>query len=154
MAQWAVLGVSVFDFCGVTSKVIYQKSTPMSIEKSKFTLCSQYNLASVSQNSLCEVLFFVYSTANFEVAQASVRGKRKAGIAPGLCMNIQFSTRFWSNRFKMLAAYALVAVPARSVVSLAWQGIRFCFSILYCLLTFCIVTRLISARFLIFSFVL
>ena len=25
MAQWAVLGVSIFDFCGVTSKVIYQK---------------------------------------------------------------------------------------------------------------------------------
>ena len=121
MTQWAAIGVSVFDFCGVTSPTIFQDSTPMfaamSIEKSDFAACSQYNLASIFQNRFCQALFFVYCPANFEVAQASVRGKRKAGIAPGLCMNIQFSTRFWSNRFKMLAACALVAISAGPVVA-------------------------------------
>lgn len=47
--------VSVFDFRGVTSEVIFQNSTPMfcpmSIEKSDFTACSQHLLASVPQNS-------------------------------------------------------------------------------------------------------
>ena len=45
MAQWAALGVSVFDFRGVSSQVFFKKSTPKfeatSIEKSDFTACSQ-----------------------------------------------------------------------------------------------------------------
>ena len=75
MPQWATLGVSVFDFRGVTSQVIFPNSTPMfqpmSIEKSKFTVCSQYNCASVFHNRFREVLFFVYCSVNFEVAQSS-----------------------------------------------------------------------------------
>ena len=97
MTQRAVLGVSVFDFCGVTSPTIFQDSTPMfaamSIEKSDFAACSQYNLASIFQNLFCEALFFVYCPANFEVAQATLEGKQMAGIAPSLCMDIQFSAR-------------------------------------------------------------
>lgn len=38
---------------------------PISIEKSSFTLCSQYNLASVFQKPFYEALFFVFSPANF-----------------------------------------------------------------------------------------
>ena len=34
--------------------------------------------------AFAEALFFVYSTANFEVAPPLVRDKQKAGIAPGL----------------------------------------------------------------------
>ena len=45
MAQWAALSVSVLEFRGVTSLMIFQDSTPMfqpmSIEKTKFTLRSQ-----------------------------------------------------------------------------------------------------------------
>ena len=45
MTQWAAIGVSVFEFRGVTSKVIFQDSTPMfaamSIAFSDFTFCSQ-----------------------------------------------------------------------------------------------------------------
>lgn len=97
MAQWAVLGVSIFEFRGVTSPMFFQNSTPMfqpmSIEKSKFAACSQYNLASIFQNLFCEALFFVYCPANFEVAQATLEGKQMAGIAPSLCMDIQFSAR-------------------------------------------------------------
>lgn len=52
--------------------LIFQDSTPkfeaMSIEKSKFIVCSQYNFACVSQSLLGEVLFFVYCSVNFEVA--------------------------------------------------------------------------------------
>ena len=88
MAQWAALGVSVFGFRAVTSPVIFQNSTPMfeamSIAFSDCTFCSQYNLASVSQNLFCETPFFAYCPANFEVAQASIEGKQKTGIAPGL----------------------------------------------------------------------
>ena len=41
---------------------------------------------------------------------------QKAGIAPGLRIKIQFFTRFWSNRIKILAAWARMAVPAASMV--------------------------------------
>lgn len=45
MTQWAAVGVSVFEFRTATSEMIFQNSTPtfwpMSIEKSKFTTCSQ-----------------------------------------------------------------------------------------------------------------
>ena len=45
MAQWATLSVSALEFRGVTSPVVFQDSTPMSlpmsIEKTKFTLRSQ-----------------------------------------------------------------------------------------------------------------
>ena len=65
MAQWAVLGVSIFDFRGVTSQVFFKNSTPkfetMSIEKSKFTACSQYNLAKFFQIPLCKILFCLLS---------------------------------------------------------------------------------------------
>ena len=40
----------------------------------------------------------------FEVAPPLFPGKQKAGIAPSLRIKIQFSTRFWSNRIRMLAA--------------------------------------------------
>ncbi len=58
-----------------------------------FTLCSRYILASVSQNSLGGSPFFVYCSVIFEVAQATLEGKQMAGIAPSLCMDIQFSAR-------------------------------------------------------------
>ena len=40
----------------------------------------------------------------FEVAPPLFPGKQKAGIAPGPRIKIQFSTTFWSNRIRMLAA--------------------------------------------------
>ena len=98
MAQRAAVGVSVLEFRGVTSLVIVQDSTPkfeaMSIEKSDFTAGSQNILASVFQNGFCECLFFVYCPANFEVAPPLILDKQKAGIAPGPCIKIQFSTKF------------------------------------------------------------
>ena len=97
MAQWASVGVSVFDFRGVTSQVFFKKSTPKfeatSIERSDFTTCSQYVLARAFQSPFCEGLFFVYCSVIFEVAQATLEGKQMAGIAPSLCMDIQFSAR-------------------------------------------------------------
>ena len=71
VTQRAAVGVSIFNFRGVSSQVIFQNSTPMfqpmSIEKSKFTACSQHNFASAFRKSCCESLFFVYCPANFEV---------------------------------------------------------------------------------------
>ena len=67
--------VCVSDFRAATSIMVFKKFTPifqpMSIEKSKFTVCSQYNCASVFHNRFREVLFFVYCSVNFEVAQSS-----------------------------------------------------------------------------------
>ena len=71
-SQWAAVGVSVLEFRGVPSPMIFQDSTPMfaamSIEKLDFTACSQYIPASASQNRFRKDLFFVYCPANFEVA--------------------------------------------------------------------------------------
>ena len=53
---------------------------------------------------------------NFEVAPPLFWGKQKAGISSSLCIKIQFSTSFWSNRIKMLAVWALIAVPPASMV--------------------------------------
>ena len=71
-------------------------------------------LASVFLNRFCESLFFVYCPANFAVAPPPFLGKQKAGISSSLCKNIYSSTTFWLNRIKMLAACALVVVPAGS----------------------------------------
>lgn len=49
---------------------------PISIEKSSFTLCSQYNLASVFQKPFYEALFFVYSPANLRPVDKLCPGKR------------------------------------------------------------------------------
>ena len=50
-SQRAAAGVSVLEFRGVPSPMAFKDSTPMfwpmSIEKSKFTVCSQYIIASV-----------------------------------------------------------------------------------------------------------
>ena len=54
------------------------------------------------------------------VKAARFLGKQKAGSAPGRCMNIQFSTRFWSNFIRILAAWTLVAVPSGSKVPSSW----------------------------------
>ena len=49
--------------------------------------------------------FFSFIRLNFCVGGTPLfPDKQKAGIAPGICMNIHFSTRFWSNRIKILAA--------------------------------------------------
>ena len=53
----------------------------------------RYILANIPQIRFGEALFFVYSTVNFEVAQATLEGKQMAGIAPSLCMDIQLSAR-------------------------------------------------------------
>lgn len=86
MTQRAVFGVSVFDFRGVTSLVIFQNSTPkfeaMSIEKPKFTLSSRYILASVFRKPFCEALFFVYCPANFEVALPAPWVSKRPGLLP------------------------------------------------------------------------
>ena len=91
MAQWASLRVSVFDFCGVTSPVIFQDSTPMfwllSIEKLDCTDGSQAYSCKHFSKPICEALFFVSCPANFEVAPLLILDKRKAGIAPGLYSN-------------------------------------------------------------------
>ena len=71
-------------------------------------------LASVFQNPFWEALFFVTSTSAFEAAPPLFPGKQKAGISSSLCKNIYSSTTFWLNRIKMLAACALVVVPAGS----------------------------------------
>lgn len=56
----------------------------------------------------------------FEVAPPLFPGKQKAGIAPGPRIKIQFSTTFWSNRIRMLAAWARVVVPPGSRVPSSW----------------------------------
>ena len=58
-------------------------------------------LASVFQDPFWEALFFVTSTANVEVAPTPILGKQKAGISSSLCIKIQFSTTFWSNRIRI-----------------------------------------------------
>ena len=51
-------------------------------------------------------------------------GKQKAGMASSLRINIQFSTRFWSNRMRIAAAWARVVVPAGSRVPSSWPLIK------------------------------
>ena len=72
MAQWAALSVSVLEFRGVTSLMIFQDSTPMSlpmsIEKTKFTLRSQVYSCMPFSKPLLRSPFFVYSTTNSEAA--------------------------------------------------------------------------------------
>lgn len=84
MTQWASLCVSVLDFRGVTSEIIFQNSTPMfcpvSIEKSNFfLLVHRYILVSVLRNCFAESLFFVFSTANFEAVPPPVLNNQKTG---------------------------------------------------------------------------
>ena len=43
----------------------------------------------------------VTSTAIFEVTSPQILGKQKAGISSSLCIKIQFSTSFWSNRIRI-----------------------------------------------------
>ena len=81
---------------------------------------SQYIFASLLQNSFCEALFFAYCPAIFEGTPLLFLGKRKAGIAPSLRIKIHFSTTFWSNLIRILAACALVVVPAGSKVPSSW----------------------------------
>ena len=57
MAQWATLGVSVFDFRGVTSPAVLKDSTPMfpamSIAFSDFTLRSQVYFCKRTADPVC-----------------------------------------------------------------------------------------------------
>ena len=77
-------------------------------------------LASAFRISFAEALFFVYSTAIFEVASPLFPCKRKAGISSSLCIKIHFSTTFWSNLIRILAAWARVVMPAGSRVPSSW----------------------------------
>lgn len=78
MAQWASLRVSVFDFRTATSEMFFQDFTPMffpmSIENLDFTTGSQVYSCKHFSKPICEALFFVYTTANFEVAPPLLLG--------------------------------------------------------------------------------
>ena len=52
------------------------------MEKSKFTLYSQYKLSSVFRKPFCEALFFVYCPANFRPVDKLLTW-RKSGIIEG-----------------------------------------------------------------------
>ena len=68
--------------------------------------------------------YFLFSGTNFEAAPPPFLGKQKAGISSSLCKNIYSSTTFWLNRIKMLAACALVVVPAGSKALSSWPLIK------------------------------
>lgn len=58
-------------------------------------------LASAPQTWFADAPFFVTSTAILEAAPPLFPGKQKAGISSSLCIKIQFSTSFWSNRIRI-----------------------------------------------------
>lgn len=65
---------------------------------------------------VCKVLIFTYCPAFFEMSPPLISSKQKAGITPGPRIKIHFSTTFWPNRIRILAAWARVVVPAGSKV--------------------------------------
>ena len=74
-----------------------------------FSLASPSHIFSASpllvfQNSFCEAFSLFYAAQLLRGSWPLFSGKQKAGIAPGPCIKIRFSTTFWSNRIRMLAA--------------------------------------------------